>query len=223
MDVILLSTTLASFLSSLTDTYASIDAFITAYGYFAIFILMTLEYASFPVPSEVVLPLVGFFAANHNFSFWVALAVVLAAGVLGMFIDYFFAYYVGRDMIYRYSPKLNIRRERLHEFEDWFELNGRFAVFVGRLIPVVRGLISFPAGFAKMNKKTFLIFSFAGSLIWDFVLMLFGYFGLGASDANIILGAIGLFSIALYVIYKVSMSKFDRMARHSRIPRLDRI
>ncbi|MDE1845666.1 MAG: DedA family protein [Candidatus Micrarchaeota archaeon] len=216
MDLVLLTTTLASYLATLTDSYSLIDNFLIAYGYFAIFILMMLEYASFPIPSEVVLPLVGFFAAQHDFSFFAALLVVLAAGVIGMFIDYFFAYYVGRNVVYRYSPRLGIKREQLHEFEDWFEMNGRFAVFIGRLIPVVRGLISFPAGFAKMNKTSFILFSFAGSLIWDVVLMLFGYFGLGANDANIVLIGIAAFTVALYTIYRVSIVRIERMSvRHA--------
>ena len=201
----------ASLLSALTNTYAGISAFVSMYGYLAIFVLMTLEYASLPVPSEVVLPLIGFFAAKGAFPFIGALGVVLLAGVVGMFIDYYIAYFVGKDVVYKHASKFHITTERLDEFDNWFKRNGKFAVFIARLIPVARGLISFPAGFAQMQKRTFLVYSLGGSLIWDVVLMLFGYYGLAAQSAYIVMSAIGIFAVVIYVIYKVATARLKKM------------
>jgi len=201
----------ASILSHFTNVYADVAAIVGTYGYFAIFGLMALEYASLPIPSEIVLPLIGFFAADGIFSFPIALAVVLVAGVVGMFADYYLAYFVGREFMYKYAHKFGIRKHRLHEFEDWFQKHGHFAVFIARLIPILRGLVSFPAGFARMDKKVFIAYSFVGALIWDVVLMSFGYYGLASNDANIVMASVGIFGLVVYLLYRYSMAKIEKM------------
>ena len=184
---------------------AEINAFISSYGYTALFILMTLENASLPVPSEVVLPLAGLFVAKGILSFPIALLVILAGSMLGIAIDYYVAYFVGKDFVYKHLNTFRISERTVKDFEDWFVANGSFAVFVSRLIPVVRGLISFPAGFALMDKRKFFFYSFVGALIWDFLLMLFGYYALSVSNVSVLLTAIGIFAIVLYAIFHLAM------------------
>ncbi|MGI0141652.1 MAG: DedA family protein [Candidatus Micrarchaeales archaeon] len=201
---------ISSSLGALTNTYSGINAFVTSYGYIAIFVLMTLEYVSLPIPSEIVLPLIGLFAAKGTLSFFPALGVVVVAGIVGIFIDYYIAYFLGKDVVYAHAEKFHISKQRLDDFDVWFARNGKFAVFMARLIPVVRGLISLPAGFAKMKKSAFLLYSVAGSLIWDVVLMLFGYYGLASNNAYLVLTAIGVFGLAIYVVYKFAISRIKK-------------
>ncbi|MDE1845665.1 MAG: DedA family protein [Candidatus Micrarchaeota archaeon] len=201
----------ASLLELFTDASAAIGTFVTSYGYYAVFILMTLEYASLPIPSEIVLPLIGFFAASGTFSFPVALGVVLVAGVVGMFIDYYIAYFLGKEVVYKHASLFHISRRRIETFDEAFKRNGEFAVFIARLIPIARALISFPAGFAGMQKRKFLLYSLAGSFIWDVVLMLFGYYGLASSSAGTVLAGIGLFSVVIYIVYKKGIASMKRI------------
>jgi len=207
----LLVSLISGLLEALSDTTAGITAFVSSYGYFAVFILMTLESASLPIPSEIVLPLIGFFAANGTFSFPIVLGVVLIAGVIGMFIDYYIAYFLGKDIVYKNASKLHISKEKLDMFDESFRRNGKFAVFIARLIPVARALINFPAGFAMMQKRTFLVYSVAGCLIWDVVLMSFGYYGLASNSAQVALIGVGVFAVAIYLVYKVGMAKMKKV------------
>lgn len=200
-----------SILGMISGASTQINALIMSYGYLAIFILMTLESASLPIPSEVVLPLAGLFAARGELNFFVALIVILAGSMLGIAIDYYVAYFIGKDFVYKHAKRFGIQQEHIIAFEKWFERNGSFAVFVSRLIPVVRGLMSFPAGFALMDKKKFFAYSFVGALVWDSVLMLFGYYALAANNAAVVLSAIGVFAVVVYAIFHLSMKHIRKI------------
>ena len=106
---------LAWLLEELGDASGSLNVFLTSYGYLAMFILMTLEAASLPIPSEVILPLIGLFVAQGAFSFPVALVVVLMGGVVGMFIDYYIAYFFEKDVVYKHLGMLHISKKSLDE------------------------------------------------------------------------------------------------------------
>lgn len=186
----------------LSMTYSGINAFVSAYGYVAVFIMMTLESIGIPIPSEVLLPLVGHFIATGLFNPIYATVVVLTSSMLGIAIDYFVAYYLGKDVIYKHLNLLHIKKENLDAFEVWFRENGAFAVFIGRFIPEVRALISIPAGLAMMPKKQFFVYSFFGALIWDLALMTFGYYALSTSNVSLTIAAIAVFVIILYLIYR---------------------
>ena len=120
---------------------------------------------------------------------------------IGITVDYFIAFFVGKDLLYKHIEKFHIKKTDLEAFEKWFEKNGAFAVFIGRLIPVVRGLISFPAGFAEMDKKQFYVYSIAGSIIWDAILMGFGYYALSTKNIYFLTVSLALFGIILYLLY----------------------
>ncbi len=195
---------IAAFASS---PYAAINGLIGSYGYLAVFVLMLLENSSLPVPSEVVLPLAGFFAAKGALSFFLALCAALAGSIGGIAIDYAIGYYVGKDIVYKHLRYLRVKKADLDAFDAWFGRNALIAVFMSRLMPVVRTVISFPAGFARMPMKEFFAYSIAGSFVWDIVLMYFGFYALSASNAVIVLASIGAFAIALYLVYALFMRR----------------
>ncbi len=192
------------------NSYTAITAFIKSYGYLAIFVLMAMESSSLPVPSEVVLPLAGLFAAEGILSFPIAFIAAFIGAVVGSMIDYLIGYYIGKEIIYKHLGFFHIKRHTLDSFDKWFEKNGIAAVFFTRLVPVLRTIVNFPAGFAKMKLKDFLAYSIAGIIIWDLVLMLFGYYLLSAHSAVIILAAIGVFALLLYIVYKLAMKRMRR-------------
>lgn len=180
---------------------AIITSFIQSYGYIAIIILMTLEGTSLPVPSEVIAPTAGYLAAQGILNPYLAFLAVLIGNTFGMIIAYAIGYLVGKKVVYKHLRFFHIKQETLDSFDAWFARNGTFAVFITRMIPEIRGLISFPAGFAKMSFPKFLFWSVLGSAIWDAVLVAFGYYLHAASNIVWIMGAIALFIIVLYLIY----------------------
>ena len=136
-------------------------------GYGGVFILSVLENIGFPIPSEVVVPFSGFLVSIGEFDFW---PVILYA-TLGNFIGSIILYAVGRSggrwILEKYGRYLFIRSAEIHKGDVWFAKYGGWTVFWGRLIPVIRSLISLPAGVARMDFKKFCAFTFAGSLIWN--------------------------------------------------------
>jgi membrane protein DedA with SNARE-associated domain len=203
--------TIISFVSSLVHgSYAVIEAFIKSYGYAAVFLLMGLESSSLPVPSEVVLPLVGYFAAKGILNFYLALLAAMLGSIVGSIVDYAIGYYIGKEIVYKHLKFFHIKKESLDNFDSWFEKNGIAAIFLSRLVPVVRTFINFPAGFAKMSFKKFMAYSIAGMLIWDVVLMAFGYYLLSVHNAVVVLASVGVFAIVLYVIYRFAMKRMRK-------------
>jgi len=189
---------------------SGIHTFIMHYGYAAVFVLMGLEAASLPIPSEVVLPAIGYLAAQGLLNVFLAFAVSLAAGILGMSVDYFVAYYVSKDVVYRHLRFFRIKKETLDAFDRWFNKNGAFAVFSFRLIPILRGLISLPAGFARMPLRQFYFYSILGTVIWDVLLISFGYYALGSSSISTIVILLSVLGVVMYVIYVLTLRRIRR-------------
>lgn len=191
---------------------AIILQFIASNPYPALIILMALEGASLPLPSEVIIPAAGFFAAKGMISLPLAFIAVLIGNSLGQIIDYSLGYYIGKEVIYKNLKKFRVKETTLRAFDKWFERNGILAVFISRMLPEVRSIMSFPAGFAKMKFSKFMLWSMAGSALWDFILILFGYYLLSGSDAYIVGTAVGVFILILYIIYRIAMSRLKRRA-----------
>ncbi len=196
-----------------TGIAGALTSVIGAHSYLGIFLLMLLESASLPIPSEVILPAVGLLAASGALNLWLSIAAAIAGSMIGIIIDYYIAYFVGKDIVYKHLRAFRIKRATLDAFDAWFTRNGSFAVFVSRLIPVVRGLISFPAGFAQMPKARFLLFSFAGTVIWDVALTLFGYYALSTTNVTLLFASVGAFAIVIYAIYVVATRRIRTKAR----------
>lgn len=155
-------------------------AFIDAYGYFAVAVLMALENACIPIPSELILGFSGFliFAERMTFS------GALTAGMIGGMVGSIFAYVVGsnggRKFIDKYGKYFLIQKSHVDLAQRWFDKYGIRAVFFSRMLPVVRTFISLPAGFARVNFKAFLFYTFLGSLPWTaFILYCGVVFGEG--------------------------------------------
>lgn len=185
--------------------YAAINKFIAGYGYAAVVALMALESASVPMPSEVILPLTGRFAAESLLNPYLAVLATMIGTAIGITVDYAVAYMLGKELVYRHLKSLRIRRSSLESFDAWFAKNGPFAVFVSRLLPLVRGLISFPAGFARMDLKRFYLYSMAGALVWNVALIAFGYYALSTSSLQVLFLAVAAFIIALYAAYRIAL------------------
>ncbi|MDE1823581.1 MAG: DedA family protein [Candidatus Micrarchaeota archaeon] len=197
-------------ISLLAGASGAINAIISQYGYIGIFVLMTLESASMPIPSEVVLPAVGHFVYTGQLNIYIAVIDVLLASLAGYMIDYAIAYYVGKEVVYKHLGLFRIKKESIDAFDRWFLRNGPFAVFVARLLPGARGLINFPAGFAEMPLKKFIFYSMVGAFIWEVALIGFGYYALSTGSLTITAVAIALFLIALYLIYDYALKRIRK-------------
>ncbi len=196
---------------NLSGIFAGAASFFTSflrnYGYLAIFLLMILEAASLPIPSEVVLPAAGLLAATGVFNVYLIFAVVTVASIIGITIDYYLAYFLEKEVVYKHLKLFRITQPQLDAFDKWFGRNGSFTVFIGRMLPEVRGLVSLPAGFAKMPLKKFYSYSILGITIWDILLLGFGYYALNAHSAYIAMVAAAGLAIVLYLLYRFVVKK----------------
>ncbi len=204
-------------ISSIFQTTTSgISSFIQSQGYFAILVLMTLEGSSLPIPSEIVIPAAGYFAAQGLLNPFIAFAMVLLGSIFGLAIDYGIGFFIGKEVIYRHLRLFRVKKETLEGFDSWFARNGAFAVFVTRFIPEVRALMSFPAGFARMPLKKFFFWSILGNIIWGSALFAFGYYLLSVNSIVLAMAGIGIFGIVLYLVYRLFMRKMKRDSRKAR-------
>ncbi len=148
---------------------------ILSLGYVGIALLMTLESSFIPFPSEVVLPPAGFLAAQGKMSFAGALSAGLAGSLAGALINYWLAISLGRPFLDRYGKYVLVKQKSLDRAERFFERHGEISTFVGRLIPVIRQLISVPAGVARMRLNRFVAYTALGAGIWCAILTYIGW------------------------------------------------
>jgi membrane protein DedA with SNARE-associated domain len=154
---------------------AWIVAVISATGYFGVMILMAIESACIPLPSEVIMPFAGYLVSIGQFSL-VGAATMGALGCnVGSTVAYFVAAHGGRKVFERWGAYVLISPAELDRAEQFFARYGAITVFVGRLLPVVRTFIAFPAGLARMPMMQFQIYTFIGSWPWCFGLAYIGY------------------------------------------------
>jgi len=153
--------------------------FVRDHGYAGVFLLMAAESSILPVPSEVVMPPAAYWAAQGHMSFW---GVVLA-GTLGSWfgsaVSYWLALWIGRPLVMRYGKYLLMPPKKIELAEGWAQRNGLKGVFVARLLPVVRHLISIPAGILRMKFVPFSIVTTVGAGIWCYILAWWGMKVLG--------------------------------------------
>ncbi len=149
-------------------------------GYLGIFILMMVESSVIPLPSELVIPPAAWLASQGGMNLIIIIIMGTLGSLLGASINYGFSFWLGRPVIYalletRAAKILKLKKSDLEKAEEMFLKNSKQATFVGRLIPVVRHLISIPAGFSKMPYWSFVLFTTLGSLIWVSILAILGY------------------------------------------------
>ena len=144
-------------------------------GYAGIFILMLLESAAIPIPSEVIMPFSGFLVASGRFNFLGAVFAGTFGNLAGSIILYQIGKNWGRPFVEKFGKYFFFSLSELERTERWFKKYGGLSVFFGRILPVVRTYISFPAGLVQMDLKIFTLFTFVGALLWTWV---FAYVGL---------------------------------------------
>ena len=143
-----------------------IVATISALGYGGIVLLMAIESACIPLPSEIIMPFSGYLVSTGELNLWgVAIAGALGC-VVGSLVAYWVGMYGGRPFIEKYGRYILLSRHDLDLADRWFAKYGEVIVFVSRLLPAIRTFIAFPAGVARMNLTRFVIYTFAGSLPW---------------------------------------------------------
>jgi membrane protein DedA with SNARE-associated domain len=194
----------------LTSLYAAV-------GYAGLGAAMAIESAMIPLPSELILPFAGFLISDPTsiepitgqpWNFWIAVIVATIGNTLGSLIAYGIGAYGGRPFLERYGRYLLIRPHEIEVADEFFRKYGAATVFFGRLLPIVRTFISFPAGVTRMPIGKFVLFSTAGALPWSIALVYAGM-QLGASwqqireflrpfDLAILIGVIVLFVLLVW-------------------------
>jgi membrane protein DedA with SNARE-associated domain len=161
--------------ASLTDPLVNFATdLVDRIGLAGIFVLMTLESACIPIPSEATMLFAGFNVAEAHYPLWQPVLVATLANVVGSWIAYGVGYYGRVDVLERHGGKLGIRTHHLRVADRWFERHGEATVFFSRLVPVVRTFISLPAGVARMPFWRFTLFTVLGCLPWMLVLTFTG-------------------------------------------------
>jgi membrane protein DedA with SNARE-associated domain len=151
-----------------------IIAVISKTGYLGVILLMTIESACIPLPSEIIMPFAGYLVYTGALKLlWVATAGAIGCNV-GSVIAYEVGYYGGRPLVEKYGSYLLLSRHDLDMADRFFLRFGSAAVFIGRLLPVIRTFIALPAGIARMPRIRFHIYTFAGSWPWCFALAWIG-------------------------------------------------
>ena len=160
------------FIHHIEDAYIwpFIEGIYNSFGWFGVVIMMAIESACIPLPSEVIMPLAGQYLVQSGDNWWGIFQAGLY-GAIGCTIGSIIAYWVGalggRPIVEKYGKYLLINKHHLRTADRWFEKYGEATAFFSRLLPVVRTFISFPAGVARMNFAKFVIYSFLGSFPWS--------------------------------------------------------
>ncbi len=145
-------------------------------GYPGIVVLMAVESSILPLPSELVMPPAGYLAAKGEMTFVVAIACGVLGSILGALANYGLAHWLGRAFFLRLGKYALITEHALDRSERYFAAHGEISTFLGRMLPVVRHLISIPAGVARMHLGRFVVFTGLGALVWCTILTWIGWF-----------------------------------------------
>ncbi|HZI21423.1 MAG TPA: DedA family protein [Gemmatimonadales bacterium] len=145
-------------------------------GYPGIIVLMAIESSVVPLPSELVMPPAGYLAAKGEMDFALAVACGVLGSILGSLANYGLARWLGRAFFLRLGKYVLLTERGLDRSERYFTAHGEISVFMGRMLPVVRHLISIPAGIARMRLGRFVLFTGLGALVWCTILTWIGWF-----------------------------------------------
>ena len=192
-----------------------IVALIERIGYLGLFLFMALESTIAPIPSEIVMPFAGFLITTGKFSF-IGVALISTLGTLaGSTLSYYLGKKGGNPLIKKFGKYVLLNEEHLLWTEQWFSKHGEKTIFISRFIPIVRHLISVPAGIANMNFFKFLFYTFLGGLLWNSFL---AYLGIKLKEhwelvhtyskqLDIIFGAILLLGIGIFIYLHLKKKK----------------
>lgn len=191
-------------MSHFTDVFLQ---FIDTWGYMAVAILMGMENACIPIPSELILGFAGYLIYINRMTMEMATVAGMVGGMLGSIFAYYVGLWGGRPFVDKYGKYFFVKKSHVDVAQEWFDKYGVKAIFFSRMLPVVRTFISLPAGFANVNIAKFLIYTFIGSLPWT-VLILFIGMQLGPGWAvmmevghEISLAVAGIILIIVAVLY----------------------
>lgn len=196
-----------------------ITAFIAATGYPSVFFLMIAESMVFPVPSEAVMPFAGFLIESGHFSFVLVILVSTAGSIVGSTISYYIGAKGGEPFVRKFGKYLLLNQDDLDATTRFFGRFGEITIFICRFVPVIRHLISIPAGIGKMNFVKFIIYTTAGACLWNTFLAWVGYklrqrwaevMKYSTVIDHVVLGILILF--AVYFVYKHILRARSRRA-----------
>ncbi len=198
---------------------APITGFIQGTSYFGIFVLMTLESALIPIPSEITMPFAGFFSTTGTFNFYVVVLIGAIGNLVGSLISYYIGYFLEETVIVsfinKYGKFILVTEHDYNMANRWFTKYGSSVVFFSRLLPAVRTFISLPAGIFRMNIWKFSAYTFVGSLIWSAILT---YVGVALGDHwdtlgtyfhkfDIVIAILGVLLVLFYINHKLKIVK----------------
>jgi membrane protein DedA with SNARE-associated domain len=187
-----------------------LDWYMANLNYFTVALLMAIESTFMPLPSELVIPFAAYKAAQGDLHVLLVILFGTIGALSGSLINYSLAYFLGRPLVYKFAgSKIGrlflLSEEKVIHAEDYFIRNGKASIFIGRLVPGVRHLISIPAGLSKMSLRDFMLYTLMGAGIWNIILAVIGYYVYGIKDK--ILPYLGDIMIVLgvgFVIYLVA-------------------
>src|SRR3989344_8460431 len=197
------------------NTLALISSFVVSFistsGYFSIFILMAMESALIPIPSEIIMPFSGFLVFEEKFSLWAVVFWGTFGNLIGSIAAYLLGIYGGRPLIEKYGKYILISRHELDVADRWFQKYGGLSVFFSRMLPAVRTFISLPAGIARMPFLKFCLYTTLGSLPWSFALTYAGV--VSGGNWHILepyfrkfdwaIGILGILFLIWFIYYKI--------------------
>lgn len=191
-------------------------------SYIGIFILMFLESALIPIPSEITMPFSGFLAAQEKLNFWGVVVAGTVANLAGSLLAYYIGYLLEETiligLIKKYGKFLLITVEDYNKACKWFTKYGDKIIFISRILPAIRTVISLPAGVFKMNIKKFIIYTMIGCFIWSVFLTYIGYV-LGENwnslevyfrQFQILIGALFVLAALWYINHKLKIIKLRK-------------
>ncbi|MGM9580595.1 MAG: DedA family protein [Anaerovibrio sp.] len=200
-------------MSQFTDVFLQ---FIDAWGYYAVAILMALENACIPIPSELILGFAGYMIYAGRMTFTMAMVAGMVGGMLGSYFAYYVGHYGGRPFVDKYGKYFFVKKSHVDIAQEWFDKYGIKAVFFSRMLPVVRTFISLPAGFAHVDMRQFFFYTFIGSLPWTALILFIGMMlgegwkvmmEVGHEISLAVAAAIVIICIVLYVQYRRKKKK----------------
>ena len=185
---------LTSFYDWLADT-------ILALGYPGIVLLMAIESSVLPLPSELVMPPAGYLAAKGQMNGFLAVAAGTLGSVIGALMNYGLALFVGEPLLRKYGKYVLVSGRSLDRSEAFFRRHGEISTLIGRLLPVVRHLISIPAGVSRMSLRRFVLFTALGAGLWCAVLTYLGYvIGRHGEEVEAVIGDYVHHTLLAYVL-----------------------
>ena len=196
--------------------------FIQSTGYFGVFLLMTLESALIPIPSEITMPFAGYLVQQGLLNFWLVVLMGALGNLFGSLIAYGIGFYLEEHVVVRLIKKYGkFFLLTTHDYDKsvtWLKKYGDFVAFFSRMLPAVRTFISLPAGLSEMNIWKFSLFTFLGSFIWSLLLTYVGvYFGKEWHSLSPLYKKFELLILAIFIIgflwfinHKLKIIKFKK-------------